>query len=59
MSDIPVYETSDVPLTVEEVVHILKNTDTSKITLLPAVQPRHGDVYVFDYSGRPECKHDW
>lgn len=38
---------------------MLTNPDTSKISTLPPMQPKGGDVYVYSFNGDVSKEKDW
>ncbi|XP_075062830.1 uncharacterized protein LOC142151269 [Mixophyes fleayi] len=54
-----VYTTRFTPLSKQEVLALLENPKDEMISTLPAINPNHGDVYLYSYKGRPEAKKDW
>lgn len=54
-----VYMIKDKPLSLLEVLEILDNPVEDKISTVPAVNPKNGQVYLFSYDGRPNAVKDW
>ena len=59
-SSAPTYFTErKLPLTLEEILCILKRPDAEKITYVPPINPRPGDVYVYSSNGEERVKNHW
>ncbi|XP_063787335.1 uncharacterized protein LOC134936259 [Pseudophryne corroboree] len=54
-----VYKTKYTALTNQEVLALLQNPRDEMISTLPALSPKHGDIYLYSYKGRPDAKKDW
>ncbi|KAM8977377.1 LOW QUALITY PROTEIN: uncharacterized protein RCH25_043863 [Pelodytes ibericus] len=59
MTDAKVYMIKEEPLSFVEVLQILEKPNHEKLTDRPAVNPRHGSVYLFTYKDRHEAHKDW
>jgi len=45
-----VYQVCKNPLSVSEVVEMLRNPSEDKVSSLPPVKPKAGEVFIFNYS---------